>query len=107
MTTRSAEALRAQILGLVAAYHAMAFPAQDFVPGATSVPVSGKVFDATEMQHLVDSALDFWLTTGRFATQFEREFARVFGVRYAMLVNSGSSASLVAVWCLPRPALKS
>ncbi len=103
--TTNAEALRAQILELVAQYYATAFPLRDFVPNETPVPVSGKVFDATEVQHLVDASLDFWLTTGRFAAQFEREFARVFGVRHAMLVNSGSSANLVALSCLTSPSL--
>ena len=59
--------------------------------------MSGKVFDADEMQHLVEASLDFWLTTGRFAAQFEREFARWMGVRNAVLVNSGSSANLLAL----------
>jgi CDP-6-deoxy-D-xylo-4-hexulose-3-dehydrase len=100
------EALRSRILELVAEYHAAAFPPVEFVPGETPVPVSGKVFDAHEMQHLVDSSLDFWLTTGRFAAQFEREFARVFGVRHALLVNSGSSANLVALSALTSPTLE-
>ena len=92
MTTR-AETLRAEIRELVAEYHAEAFAPRSFVPGETPVPVSGKVFDADELQYLVDASLDFWLTTGRFAAQFEREFAQLFGVRHAMLVNSGSSAN--------------
>lgn len=104
MTDR-AIALREQILALVGEYYGTAFPLQEFVPGETSVPVSGRVFDATELQHLVDASLDFWLTTGRFAAQFEREFARVFGLRHAMLVNSGSSANLVALSCLTSPSL--
>jgi CDP-6-deoxy-D-xylo-4-hexulose-3-dehydrase len=68
------------------------------------VPVSGKVFDAAEMCALVDSALDFWLTTGRFADRFEREFARWCSVRDCLLVNSGSSANLLAVsaWTSPK-----
>ena len=57
------------------------------------------------MQHLMDATLDFWLTTGRFATQFEREFARFCGVRKALLVNSGSSADLVALTTLTSPTL--
>jgi CDP-6-deoxy-D-xylo-4-hexulose-3-dehydrase len=101
----SADALRSQIRELVAAYHAAAFPQRPFVPGDTFVPVSGKVFDADELQHLVDASLDFWLTTGRFAAQFEREFARVFGLRHALLVNSGSSANLVALSALTSPSL--
>ena len=98
--------LRAKILDLVAEYFEAAFPERDFVPGVSPVPVSGKVFDAAEMQSLIDSALDFWLTTGRFAAQFEREFAYLYGLRHAMLVNSGSSANLVAVSCLTSPTLK-
>ncbi len=103
--TEKADALRAQISGLVAEYHAEAFPAQAFVPGVSPVPVSGRVFDAADVQSLMDSTLDFWLTTGRFATQFEREFARFCGVRKALLVNSGSSADLVALTTLTSPTL--
>jgi CDP-6-deoxy-D-xylo-4-hexulose-3-dehydrase len=97
--------LRARILDLVGEYCAEAFPPQDFVPGTSKVPVSGKVFDAAEMRALVDSALDFWLTTGRFADRFEREFARWCGVRDCLLVNSGSSANLLAVSALTSPKL--
>lgn len=103
--TDQASALRAQILELVAQYHAAAFPPGEFVPGQTPVPVAGRVFDATELQHLVDASLDFWLTTGRFAEQFEREFAKACGVRHAILVNSGSSANLLAVAALTSPKL--
>jgi CDP-6-deoxy-D-xylo-4-hexulose-3-dehydrase len=102
---RSAEELRRAILDLVAEYHEVAFARGEFVPGESSVPVSGKVFGATELQHLVDSGLDFWLTAGRFAIDFERRFARVMGARHAMLVNSGSSANLVALSCLTSPSL--
>jgi CDP-6-deoxy-D-xylo-4-hexulose-3-dehydrase len=101
-----AEALRTEIRSLVARYHEVAFPERAFVPGSTPIPVSGKVFDAEDVQHLVDSGLDFWLTAGRFARQFEREFARAFGTRSATLVNSGSSANLVALSALTSPTLK-
>ncbi len=100
-----ADELRAQILALVADYYQEAFPSKEFAPGASSVPVSGRVFDAVELQYLVDSSLDFWLTTGRFAAQFEREFARFFNMRHAILVNSGSSANLLALSCLTSPKL--
>jgi CDP-6-deoxy-D-xylo-4-hexulose-3-dehydrase len=95
-----ADTLRMEILGLVRQYYEAAFPAQEFVPGQSPVPCAGRVFDAEEIVHLVDSALDFWLTTGRFAARFEREFARFFGRRAAFLVNSGSSANLIALSCL-------
>ena len=100
MTAEAAAELRAQILRLVGEYHAEAFPEGAFRPGETPVPVSGKVFDADEMQHLVEASLDFWLTAGRFAAQFERDFARWVGVRHALLVNSGSSANLLALTTL-------
>ena len=97
--------LRQKIAQLVAEYHAAAFPAREFRPGESSVPVAGRVFDADEIQHLVDSSLDFWLTTGRYAAQFEKEFARFFGIRNAILVNSGSSANLLALTALTSPRL--
>ncbi len=59
MTSKS-RALRAQILELVSEYYAEAFPPRRFTPGETPVPVSGRVFDATELRHLVDAGLDFW-----------------------------------------------
>jgi CDP-4-dehydro-6-deoxyglucose reductase, E1 len=99
------EELRRQILDLVGEYCAEAFPTRAFVPGESPVPISGKVFDGAEMRLLVDSSLDFWLTTGRFAEQFEKEFARWFGIRECVLVNSGSSANLVAVSALTSPKL--
>ena len=104
--TDSADELRAQILEMVGRYYEAAFPAPEFVPGETPVPISGKVFDAAEVRLLVDAGLDFWLTTGRYAAQFEDEFARLFGLRHAMLTNSGSSANLLALSCLTSPALK-
>ncbi len=100
-----ADELREQIQNLVAEYYVEAFRPAPFVPNETPVPVSGKVFDAAELQYLVDAALDFWLTAGRFAEQFEREFAAFLGVRYAALVNSGSSANLLALSCLTSPQL--
>ena len=104
MNARAAE-LRNQILSLVSEYHEAAFPPQSFIPGETPVHVSGKVLDAADMQSLVDSCLDFWLTTGRFAAQFEKAFARFFGLRNATLVNSGSSANLLALTALTSPKL--
>ena len=104
MNGRQSE-LRTRILDLVGEYCAEAFPAQEFIPGQSAVPVSGKVFDAAEMRLLVDSGLDFWLTTGRYAARFEREFARRMGVRECVLTNSGSSANLLAVSALTSPKL--
>jgi len=97
--------LRKQILDSVNRYHAAAFPERVFVPGETPVPCGGRAFDADDMVHLVDAALDFWLTGGRYAAQFEHEFARFVGARHAVLCNSGSSANLLAVAALTSPKL--
>src|SRR6185295_3618747 len=101
----AADSLRAEILRLVRDYHQVAFPRTPFVPGDSPVPTSGRVFDADELEHLVDASLEFWLTTGRFADQFERSLAQTIGARYAHLVNSGSSANLLALACLTSPKL--
>ncbi len=99
-------ALRESILEMVAQYCLEEFAEKPFIPGESPVPVSGKVFDSEEVMSLVDSALDFWLTTGRYAYRFEREFARYLGVRHAMLCNSGSSANLLALSVLTSPKLE-
>ncbi len=75
MSERS-EQLRQQILALTAEYHAEAFAAKGFVAGSSAVPVSGKVIDAADMSAVVESALDGWFTTGRWAKEFERKLAR-------------------------------
>ncbi len=103
--TERAEQLRQQILDLTAQFHAEAFPQREFVPGSSACPVSGKVIDAADMSAVVDSALDGWFTTGRWAKDFERKLARFFGLRSASLVNSGSSANLVALSALTSPKL--
>ncbi len=96
----AANELREEIVGLVRRYHGVAFAPQPFVPGETHVPVSGKVFDGSELATLVEAALDFWLTTGRFAAAFEERFAERLDVDHALLCNSGSSANLLAVSAL-------
>jgi len=95
-----AEDLREKILQLVSAYYREVFSPAGFVPGETPIPVSGRVFDADDLVHLVDASLDFWLTAGRYADQFEREFAHFMGVPYAILCNSGSSANVLALSAL-------
>ena len=89
--------LRQLILDLVGQYARAHHAPKTFVPGESAVPVSGKVYGASDMQSLVDSALDFWLTTGRFNTQFEERLSARLGVKHALTVNSGSSANLVAL----------
>ncbi len=100
-----ADQLRQQILNLVQDYHAAAFAEQPFVPGESAVPVSGRVFGANEISLLVDSSLDFWLTTGRYSDQFEQKFASYMGLRHALLCNSGSSANLLALSAFTSPKL--
>ncbi len=96
---------RAAILALVRAYAREALAPAPFEPGTSSVLYAGRVFDEEEVATLVDAALDFWLTAGRFAARFERDFAELHGVRHAVLCNSGSSANLLAVSALTSPRL--
>ena len=103
--SKRAEQLRTQILALTAEYHREAFPSRDYEPGQSVVPVSGKVIDGADLSSIVDSALDCWFTTGRFAKAFEKKLARFVGVRGSSLVNSGSSANLVALTALTSPKL--
>ena len=85
-------------------YHDFLQKSTDFHPG-DRVPYAARVYDEKEMQSLTDAALDFWLTTGRFCAQFEDDFSALLGVRYAHLVNSGSSANLLAFTVLTAPEL--
>jgi CDP-6-deoxy-D-xylo-4-hexulose-3-dehydrase len=78
---------------------------QVIVPGTNYIPVTGKVLDEDDVMLGVDATLDAWLTAGRYANQFEHEFAKYFGVSKALLVNSGSSANLVAFYALTSPKL--
>lgn len=98
--------LRSQILTLVKQYHNEAYSKKEFVAGQTVVPPAGRVFDENEMALLTDATLDFWLTTGRFAEEFERRFAEFMHQRHCVLVNSGSSANLVALSALTSSRLK-
>ena len=91
---------RNKILELVKDHYSEAFPLKEFVPGQSPIPVSGKVFDEDEILHLIDASLDFWLTTGRYAMRLERALAKFVGVRHSFLVNSGSSANLLALSAL-------
>jgi CDP-4-dehydro-6-deoxyglucose reductase, E1 len=101
----SAPELRQRILELVGEYYRAAWPPTEFVPGQSAVPVSGKVFDERDLQNLVDAGLDFWLTTGRFARDFEARFAAFMAQKHCLLVNSGSSANLLALTALTSPLL--
>jgi CDP-4-dehydro-6-deoxyglucose reductase, E1 len=89
--------LRALILDLTGEYARRFHAPKAFVPGESAVPVAGKVYGENDMRNLVDSALDFWLTTGRFNTAFEERLAKRLGVAHALTTNSGSSANLLAL----------
>ncbi len=96
---------REQIKAMIADYyHDFKEKKEPFHPG-DRIAYASRVFDEKEMQALTDAALDFWLTTGRFSDQFEKDFAAWIGVRYAHLVNSGSSANLIAFMALTAPEL--
>jgi len=106
--TNKAEALKQEILNKTREYYELVHkPAQQapFQPGQSRVAYAGRVFDAQEMVNLVDSSLEFWLTSGRYAEQFEQEFATFLGVQYCSLTNSGSSANLLAFMALTSPKL--
>lgn len=105
MKWENEEQARREIKELVADYyHEYKENKKPFQPG-DRVTYAARVFDEREMCSLVDAALDFWLTTGRFAEEFEREFAKWLGVKFAHLVNSGSSANLIAFSVLTAPEL--
>lgn len=95
------EKMRKEILGKVRQFQgAREKAAKPFSPSSPKVPVSGKVFDAQDVEYLVDASLDFWLTTGRYAEMFEARLAKALGLKYALFANSGSSANLIAVSAL-------
>jgi CDP-6-deoxy-D-xylo-4-hexulose-3-dehydrase len=100
------ERLRSVILDLAALYAELKHAPAPFAPGVSPVPVSGKVCGPADMRSLVDSALDFWLTTGRFNDAFEARLRAFIGVRHALTTNSGSSANLLALSSLTSPSLK-
>jgi len=102
----SPELIRTQILDLVKEYHAAKFSSKVFDPDKDLVHYAGRVFDAEEIVNLVDASLDFYLTANRYAERFEAEFAEYLGLSNALLVNSGSSANLVALTTLTSPKLK-
>ena len=102
---RTPEDIREQILDLVRQYHQAKFAPKAFDPDKDLVHYAGRVFDAEEVVNLVDASLDFYLTANRYAERFEAEFADYLGLSNALLVNSGSSANLVALTALTSPKL--
>ncbi len=105
----TAEQLKQEILEKVKNYYEIVHkPVQEstFSPNESRVNYAGRVFDEKEMVNLVDSSLDFWLTQGTYTTLFEEKLSRYLGVRWSLLVNSGSSANLLAFMALTSPLLK-
>jgi CDP-4-dehydro-6-deoxyglucose reductase, E1 len=96
MPKTKADKIKEQIFALVKEFHKEQFPVQEFIPGSSSIPVSGKVFDEKELQLMTEAALDGVFTTGRFNTEFEKKLGKYIGVNNLITVNSGSSANLVA-----------
>lgn len=97
--------IRNEIKELVKKYYDEKFGKQKLYVHGDKIPFSGRVFDQEELINLVESSLDFWLTAGRFAMEFEIKFSNFMDVDYALLVNSGSSANLVALTTLTSPKL--
>lgn len=97
--------IRKEILSKVKKFYA-AGKNKKFIPGKSRIPYAGRIFDEKELVNLVDSSLDFWLTAGRYARKLEKQLAEFVGVKHALLVNSGSSANLLAISALTSPLLK-
>ena len=103
------EKLKQEILNKTKEYYELVHkPKQDaeFISGESRVNYAGRVFDETEMQYLVDSSLDFWLTYGDYSKKFEKQLSQYLNVRWTFLVNSGSSANFLAFYALTSPLLK-
>ena len=98
--TKEGQQLRHKILELVSEYCKFSHNDQKFISGKTIIPVSGKVFDSSDLEMLVSSSLDFWLTSGRFNDEFERKLAEFLKINYVLTTNSGSSANLLALTAL-------
>jgi CDP-4-dehydro-6-deoxyglucose reductase, E1 len=97
--------IRQKIAALVAEFHQVRNIKKPFLPGKTQVRYAGRVFDEKEIQAAIEASLDFWLTEGRFAEEFQSELAAKIGTEYAILTNSGSSANLLALSSLTSPLL--
>lgn len=91
------EKLRREIFERVKLLHEYRSAEDKFIPGESTVHYAGRIYDEKEIGTLVDSALDFWLTSGRYAQKFEKEFASFLGMKHCLLTNSGSSANLLAI----------
>ena len=89
--------IRNKIMELILQYAENVHSKKPFIPGKSSIPVSGRVFGGKEIQMLVSASLDFWLTTGRFNEEFEKRLGKFLGIKFVITTNSGSSANLLAL----------
>jgi CDP-6-deoxy-D-xylo-4-hexulose-3-dehydrase len=107
MTSKNTKDLKKEILEKVTEYYKLVHREQDpeFIPSETKVNYAGRVFDEQEMLNLIDSSLDFWLTYGKYSRDFEKKLANFLGVYHCLMVNSGSSANLLAFMALTSPLL--
>ena len=99
------EQIRKEILEKVREFHKLKKAQEEFVPGRTPVHYAGRIYDDEELVSLVDASLDFWLTAGPYVDKFEKGLAGFLGVNHCLLVNSGSSANLLAISALTSPKL--
>ncbi len=103
---KNEEEAREEILKMVEEYAKKYHNQEKEFKEGDRIPYASRVYDSKEMVNLVDSSLEFWLTSGRYTEKFEKEFAKFLGVKYCSLVNSGSSANLIAFMALTSPLLK-
>ncbi len=102
---KTEEQAREEILSMVEEYYRIFHQKKKTYQEGDRIPYASRIYDEKEMQNLIDSALEFWLTSGRYTEQFEKELAEYIGVKYCSLVNSGSSANLIAFMALTSPLL--
>ncbi len=105
MTNNSEESARNEIIKRVREYFEKYHGSKNEYKLGDRIPYASRVYDAEEMVNLVDSALEFWLTAGRYTDEFEKSFGKYLGVKHVSLVNSGSSANLIAFMALTSPLL--
>ena len=109
LTTQSMkteEQIHSEIMKLVKEWHTVKFAKKEFIPGQSYVNYSGRVFDEHELLNLIDSSLEFWLTEGRYEAEFCNKLNEYLKIKHALLVNSGSSANLLALSALTAPELE-
>jgi len=103
---KSEKQLKKEIFDKVVEYHNYIIKPETFIPGKTKISYADRLYNEKELSSLIDSALDFWLTGGRFAAQFEKEFAKFLEIKHCLLRNSGSSTNLLVISALTSQELE-